>query len=527
MTRHTIEVPSYRDLTDRKRLIRRAAKTLDLTGTFAVEAVIPQGDGAQIVLTTDAPDPRVGASRQPLSTSVKTSDGERVQAMVGRLTGQAMVAFDAHGHSAVIQHAGEIDIAVRNAVAAALKKAPWEVRLWVESNADGDVERVHVARAPTGVTRDQTGEALLAGLAELDLDVPQHAEWVIPRRTEKQRTVVAHARVDALRQITMYPEDAVPTYERLPFGVDEDGREVTIRLIERTVLLGGVPGGGKSGGITAILRGISQLEHVAIVGIDPKMVEQAEWEPRFSTIVHSPEDTLRILNLLVEEMLRRYKRLKGMRGVKKISPDILSPDFPLIAVVVDELADLVSGGSTKEEKDTQTAIASALRRLVALGRAAGISLITATQKPAAEVIPTSLRDVITQRVGYATTNGAMTDTILRAGASGDGGLCHLIPSSMQGVCYMLGETERTPSRARTYWIPDDEIERLAEETAHLRVPLPWLTGEDATPVHTPEELDSLLDDLELSLDDLEDVDPIAVRLRELNDDDEDDPLLPL
>lgn len=527
MPRHVIELPTYQDRTSRKKLIRTASKALDISsGAFAVEAVLPADGGVQVVLTTDAPDPRVGVSKQPLAHSVGKSDGPKVAAMAAR-TGQALVAFRPFDHEAVLQHAPALDVAVRDAVASALKRDPWEVRVWVECNGDGDVARVHVARAPAGVTREALGEALLAGVAELDLDIVPHAEWVIPRRNAGRKTFFAHARVDPLREIIAYPEDAVSTYRAIPFGVDEDGEEVSIRLIERTLLLGGIPGGGKSGGITALLKGISRLEHVAIVGIDPKLVEQVEWEPRFSTIVNSPADTLRVLNLIIEEMLRRYERLKHMRGVKKISEEILSADFPIIAVVVDELADLVSGGATKEEKEVETGISSALRRLVSLGRAAGISLITATQKPASEVVPTSLRDVISQRVGYATTNPAMTDTILGAGASQAGGLCHEIPPALVGGCYVRGESDRTSRRARTYWVPDDDIERLAEETAHLRVPLPWLTGEDAVPVHTPEELDTMLDDLELSLDDLDD-DPITLALRALNGDDPDgEPLVPL
>ncbi|ACZ22798.1 DNA segregation ATPase, FtsK/SpoIIIE family [Sanguibacter keddieii DSM 10542] len=526
MSRHVIEVPSYRDVTDRKRLVRRAAKALDISGAFAVEAVIPQGDGAQIVLTTDAPDPRVGSSRQPLSPSVKASDGERVQAMVGRLTGQAMVAFDPHGHSSVVQHAPALDLAVRNAVAAALKKPPWEVRLWVESNVDGDVERVHVARAPAGVTRDQLGEALLAGLAEFDLDIPQHAEWVIARRTEAQKGFVAHARVDPLREIAMYPEGLVPTYKKIPFGINEHGDPVTLGLLEQNLLVGGIPGGGKSGAVTTLLRGVSQLEHTAILGLDPKLVEQAEWAPRFTATVHTPADVIELLTKVETEMLRRYAWLKEQQGVKKFSADLLSEEFPMLVIVVDELADLVSGATEKEDKAIEAAIAGKLRRLVALGRAAAVVVWAATQKPASEVIPTSLRDLIAQRVGYATTNSAMTDTILGAGASQVGGLCHEIPAAMRGVCYVKGETDRHPVRARTYWVKDDDVDDLATRTAHLRVPLPWLTGEAGSTI-SPEDLDVMLDDLELSLDDLDGADPISVRLRELNGDVEDEPLLPI
>jgi len=72
----------------------------------------------------------------------------------------------------------------------------------------------------------------------------------------------------------------------------------------------------------------------------------------------------------------------------------------------------------------------------------------------------------------------MTETILGSGMAQMGGLAHEISGGpMRGVCYVVHESSRTPVRARTYWVPDEEVEKHAEATAYLRVPLPWLTGE--------------------------------------------------
>jgi len=101
-----------------------------------------------------------------------------------------------------------------------------------------------------------------------------------------------------------------------------------------------------------------------------------------------------------------------------------------------------------------------------------------TQKPQSDVVPTALRDLIQLRVSYATTTAAMTDTILGAGASQNGGLAHEIPASLKGVCYVIDETDRNPSRGRTFWVPDEEVAGLAERVKDLRIALPWLTADE-------------------------------------------------
>ncbi|HLS31990.1 MAG TPA: FtsK/SpoIIIE domain-containing protein, partial [Brevibacterium sp.] len=275
------------------------------------------------------------------------------------------------------------------------------------------------------------------------------------------------------------------------------------------------PGGGKSGGITALLSGIARLEHVALIGLDPKRVEQTLWRPRFSRIATEPDDATAVLEALRDEMERRYQWLQE-QGLKKIGPGQLTSERPLLVVVIDELADLVSVGSTKEEKAEELKRSTLIRRLIALGRAAGVVVIAATQKPQSDVVPTALRDLIQLRVAYATTNPAMTETILGAGMAQTGGLSHEISAAERGVAYIVTETSRTPRRVRTRWVPDEEVAGIAERYAHLRVELPWMPdesqvqrrsmreGEVITPVAapTPAPVIEDLGTIDLGLDDL-------------------------
>jgi DNA segregation ATPase FtsK/SpoIIIE-like protein len=225
---------------------------------------------------------------------------------------------------------------------------------------------------------------------------------------------------------------------------------------------------------------------VALIGLDPKRVELNLWRDRFSVIAKKEEDATTVLAATVEEMERRYEWLEE-KGLKKITEKEISPTMPLLVLMVDELADLVSIGVTKDEKNAELERSTMIRRLIAKGRAAGVVVITATQKPQSDVIPTAMRDLIQQRVAYATTNAAMTDTILGAGMASNGGLAHNIAASEKGVCYIVNETSREPVRARTFWIADEDVAGVAASTARNRVELPWMPHIGGKPTATPVE----------------------------------------
>lgn len=280
---------------------------------------------------------------------------------------------------------------------------------------------------------------------------------------------------DPLGAGVAYRWDEPVTHTSIPAFADENGNTVCLGLYERNALLGGVPGSGKSGGATAILAGISRLDGVALVGLDPKRVELSLWEPRFSVIAKRDEHATAVLESLLEEMERRYIWLDE-HNLKKVPLDRLD-EVPLIVVLIDELAELVSGGVTKEDKAAEVVRSTAIRRLISKGRAAGFVVITATQKPSSNIVPTELRDLIQQKVGFATTTNAMTDVILGSGASQLGGLSHEIPTEMPGTAYILNEGSRVPKRVRAFWIPDEDVAGIADSTAEKRVALPFLPTE--------------------------------------------------
>lgn len=266
--------------------------------------------------------------------------------------------------------------------------------------------------------------------------------------------------------VTMYPasEPCQLHADSIPFAVDEMGLPVSIRLTESNVLLGGEPGGGKSGGQSAIIAGAAQCANVVLLGIDPKRVELMPWRNRFSELVTTAEEATDLLTRLVEEMERRYDTLE-LAEMKKFTR--FTAEIPLIALFIDELAELLAAAVKKEDKAAEQERATLLRRIVAKGRAAGIVVVMATQKPDAETVPTKIRDLVQQRAAYRTGGRAMTEVIMGAGRAEDA-LAHRIDPEARGVCYLIAAGSPEPRLVRTLWLPDEDVAGFAAATAHLR-----------------------------------------------------------
>jgi DNA phosphorothioation-dependent restriction protein DptH len=160
------------------------------------------------------------------------------------------------------------------------------------------------------------------------------------------------------------------------------------------LLIAGQTGSGKSVVLEALLRGLCQwktADELKLVLVDGKGTELVEFEdsPHLrGEIGWLPEDAIAALDASVEEMNRRYELFKTHR-VRSLQQYNELPDsdarIPWHLVVLDEYADLTS------DPDERKQIEIGLKRVAQKGRAAGIHLIVATQKPSAEVLSTVVR----------------------------------------------------------------------------------------------------------------------------------------
>lgn len=258
------------------------------------------------------------------------------------------------------------------------------------------------------------------------------------------------------------------SHESVEVGVDEVGNDVAIPLLGSSLLIGGLPGSGKSGLLAAILAGLARLPNTAILGIDLKRVELAAWRPRLSALAVDPVAATELLEWVVAEMERRYAWLET-QGRRRVEAEHISAHMPLIVVVIDELAELLAAG----DKDGEKRRVTLLRRLVAMCRAAGIVVIDSTQKPSADVVPTSFRDLHRYRVALRTSTREMTATIVGAGIESNAP-AHELPE-LPGLGYLVGEGEVLGRRFRSWWLGDEEITQIVASTTGLRVELTTAT----------------------------------------------------
>ena len=256
-------------------------------------------------------------------------------------------------------------------------------------------------------------------------------------------------------------------WEPVPVGVDEQGEPVAIELVERNILLGGEPGAGKSAALSVLLAAGALDPNARLWLLDGKLVELAAWAPVAQRVAGPDgEQALELLRELRAEMDERYRELLA-RGLRKIRRE---DGLPLHLVVCDELAFYL----TLPDKDQRKEFAELLRDLVARGRAAGVIVCAATQKPGTDTVPGSLRDLFGFRLAMRCTTPQASDTILGQGWASNGADASEIPGAQRGVGYLLAEGER-PVRMRGYYLDDDAVTAIAERAAARRTD-EWLEG---------------------------------------------------
>jgi S-DNA-T family DNA segregation ATPase FtsK/SpoIIIE len=149
----------------------------------------------------------------------------------------------------------------------------------------------------------------------------------------------------------------------------------------------------------------------------------------------------------------------------------------VVLVVVDELAYFsATVGEPKQQKEFVTLV----RDLVARGRAAGIIVVAATQRPSSDIVPTSLRDLLGYRLAFRCSTDASSDVILGHGWANEGYTAADIDPEARGVGWLIAEGG-TPRRIKSAYLSDAQVVKLARDAAELRAanPAPGLFDDPA------------------------------------------------
>lgn len=250
-------------------------------------------------------------------------------------------------------------------------------------------------------------------------------------------------------------------------GMDPRGRDVTFSLVERSYLVGGEPGGGKSVACNNILAFAALDPNVRLWLADGKGgFDLADFEPVAERVLPEPEhdDIMEMIEDLQSEMGRRYAKLRKT-GHRKVTKDVARKlDMHPILFHIDEIQKFALGdGDTKKGKAFITGVAD----IVGRGRAAGIITGAVTQRPAADVVPTRLRDILSIRWALRCTTSDASDTVLGAGRAAAGYSAAMFTAEQRGAGYLLSEGA-APIQERTAFMTDDQVAGIAHRAYEIR-----------------------------------------------------------
>jgi hypothetical protein len=329
----------------------------------------------------------------------------------------------------------------------------------------GDQATVHVSSGCSIEELAERREQLAASIGLRELRVLRDPD-------DASRGTVTFVRRDPLAEATgVWPcagAQRLSLWEPVPVGVDELGDTVSIALPERNVLLGGEPGAGKSASLSLLVATAALDPACKLWLLDGKLVELSAWAPCAERLA-GPDvsEAIALLRAVRGDMEGRYRELLA-RGARKITP---GDGLALHLVVCDELAFYLAG----EDRKQRSEFAELLRDLVARGRAAGIIVCAATQKPASDVVPSALRDLFGFRLALRCNTPQASDTILGQGWASAGYSAATISPGQRGVGYLLAD-DGLPIRIRAYHLHDEQITKIAERASALRADA-WLTAD--------------------------------------------------
>ena len=249
------------------------------------------------------------------------------------------------------------------------------------------------------------------------------------------------------------------------------GHEVADLAKMPHILIAGSTGSGKSVSINALLASLlmqATPQDLRLILVDPKRVEMAPYASLphlLMPVILDVDKVVSALRWAINEMDQRYKKFSSI-GARNIvsynNNDRVVDPLPYIVIAIDELADLMMAAPYDVEHS--------LTRLAQLGRATGIHLIVATQRPSVDVVTGLIKANFPTRMSFAVSSVTDSRTILDTG-----GAEKLLG---KGDSLYLPQDAPKPKRVQGVFVSDRELERIirawnsqntTSKPAHVRV----------------------------------------------------------
>lgn len=307
----------------------------------------------------------------------------------------------------------------------------------------------------------------------------------------------------SLREVIDSPEfNGARSMSSFAVGKDIGGNCIVGNIAKLPhMLIAGTTGSGKSVCMNSIIISLlykASPDDVKLIMVDPKMVELGVYNgiPHLLIpVVTDPKKAAGSLQWAVTEMMRRYKAMSdaGVRDLESYNSIMEGQEdgkkLPQVVVIIDELADLMLVAAKEVEES--------ICRIAQMGRASGIHLIIATQRPSADVITGLMKANIPSRIAFAVASAMESRIILDTqGAEklvGRGDMLYAPigngkPKRVQGCFVSDPEVEAVASYVKSNFMTEydqtvmEEIEKKAAQTGNNKA-----AASEAEP--TAEELD--------------------------------------
>ena len=247
---------------------------------------------------------------------------------------------------------------------------------------------------------------------------------------------------------------------KLSFALGKDiGGDCIVGNIAKLphMLIAGTTGSGKSVCMNSLILSLlykARPDEVRLIMIDPKMVELGVYNgiPHlYVPVVTDPKKAAGALQWSVVEMLKRYRLFSeiGVRDLESYNKhaQVAGEDtLPQVVIVIDELADLMLVASKEVEES--------ICRVAQMGRAAGMHLVIATQRPSADVITGLMKANIPSRIAFAVSSAMESRIILDQGGA----------EKLVGMGDMLFSPVGSgkPTRIQGAFVSDEEREEVIQ-----------------------------------------------------------------
>ncbi|MFC9971834.1 FtsK/SpoIIIE domain-containing protein [Spirillospora sp. NPDC127200] len=284
---------------------------------------------------------------------------------------------------------------------------------------------------------------------------------------------------------------AADLFKPIPFGTDQRGRPVTLTMMYANMLIGAMPGAGKTFAIKPVLlaAGLDPTAQVRVFEL--KGTGDLDFAEKYAHHYGSGADDatkaacLASLREVYGELERRAKTIaslpKDVRPENKVTPELAakrSLNLSPLLFVIDECQELFADAELGKEAG-ELAVA-----IIKRGRALGIILLLATQRPDKDSLPTGVSANVGIRFCLRVMGQLKNDMILGTSMYKNGVRATTFTQKDKGIGYLVGEAD-DPQITRSYYIDGPAADTIAARARALRKAHGTLSGyaagEDTTP----------------------------------------------